>query len=823
MKIKKISLIVLLIAVGFVSSWAQSTVSGVILDAADNDVIEEANLLLLGLGVDLRTTSDEDGNFSFPAVKSGSYRIYAVADEYREYLDTIQVGTENVDLMIKMVEFGFDLETVEVKVKKGERGLRKLRDVELTTINAGKKTEVILLANINANLASNNARQIYSQVSGLNIYENGDGGLQLNVGGRGMDPNRSANFNTRQNGYDISADVLGYPESYYSPPAEALAEIQVIRGAASLQYGTQFGGLINFKFRAPVEDKKVEVTTRQAIASNALFTSFNSISGTVKKFSYYTYFNYKRGDGFRPNSEFEAFNAYADLRYAFSENTKLSLELTFLDYLAKQPGGLTDFLFYTDRDFSNRERNWFDVNWNLACLKFSHKFSAKTDFTANVFGLNAHRKALGIRNHKVSVVDELSDPRDLIVGKFRNWGTEMRYLTRYNLGKTYNVFLIGAKYYQSKNTADQGPGTNGLGPDFFIDDSFTDVYPDQSSFVYPNLNLTLFGENIFNLTDKFSITPGWRFEYIRTESEGDYRRLLFDRTGEVLVDNLLTDNRVFDRRFLLLGVGLSYKESENFEVVGNISQNYRSVTFSDIRITNPSYQIDPDISDESGFTADLGLRSKVGQYLNVDFGVYGLLYADRLGEVLKPEVNALGVETSKIVRFRGNLGDAMMFGFESLVDWNLRNTFFAHKQEIRLSAFTNVAFTQSEYIRSDIPGVVGNEVEFIPDWNIKTGLKFGYKNFNGSFQHTFLTRQFTDASNALQDPEDDQSGIRGTIPAYQIMDLSLSYKWNKFRFETGSNNIGNAWYFTRRATGYPGPGIIPSVPRTFYLAVQLKI
>ena len=34
-------------------------------------------------------------------------------------------------------------------------------------------------------LASNNARQIYSQISDLNIYQNDDAGLQLNIGGRG--------------------------------------------------------------------------------------------------------------------------------------------------------------------------------------------------------------------------------------------------------------------------------------------------------------------------------------------------------------------------------------------------------------------------------------------------------------------------------------------------------------------------------------------------------------------------------------------------------------------------------------------------------------
>ena len=128
---------------------------------------------------------------------------------------------------------------------------------ELNT-DSGKKNEVVLIGEVSANLASNNARQIYAQVVGLNIYDSNDAGLQLNIGGRGLDPNRTSNFNTRQNGYDISADVLGYPESYYTPPAEALKEIQVIRGAAALQYGTQFGGLVNFVMNKPSK-KSLEV------------------------------------------------------------------------------------------------------------------------------------------------------------------------------------------------------------------------------------------------------------------------------------------------------------------------------------------------------------------------------------------------------------------------------------------------------------------------------------------------------------------------------------------------------------------------------------
>jgi hypothetical protein len=68
---------------------------------------------------------------------------------------------------------------------------------------------------LTANKATNNARQIFAQVVGQPSTSS-DGGLQLSIGGRGLDPNRTSNFNTRQNGYDISADVLGYPESYYA-------------------------------------------------------------------------------------------------------------------------------------------------------------------------------------------------------------------------------------------------------------------------------------------------------------------------------------------------------------------------------------------------------------------------------------------------------------------------------------------------------------------------------------------------------------------------------------------------------------------------------
>ncbi len=651
--------------------------------------------------------------------------------------------------------------------------------------------------------------------------------MQLNIGGRGLDPRRTSNFNTRQNGYDISADVLGYPESYYTPPAEALEEIQVIRGAASLQYGTQFGGLVNFKFKRPNPDKKIELISRQTLGSYDLFTSFNSLGGTVGKLGYYTYFNYKDGNGFRPNSHYNSKNFYAHIDYRFTDRTKLTLETTFMNYLAKQAGGLTDAQFYEDPTFSNRSRNWFGVDWKLYSLRLDHQFSSKTDFSLNLFGLDATRKALGFRTNRVSQPDDLTEPRELLVTDFRNWGAEARLLNRYAIADRDAVFLLGIKYYQSQNEQKQGSGTTASDADFSFTDAQYPNYEPQSQFAYPNLNLAFFGENIFNLSPKFTLTPGFRLEHIKTQSEGTYKNIAEDLAGNVILNEEIEDNRIFDRTFVLLGIGATYKALPSMELYANFSQNYRSVTFTDIQTVNPAFQVDPNITDEDGFTADIGARGRFKNLVSYDVSAFGLLYDDRLGEVLKNQTrigaNGQEIETGNVVRFRGNIGTAFMYGLESFGDWNIQETLFPATEKLKLNYFVNLALTRSEYLSSEENNVEGNQVEFIPDVNIKTGLNFGYKNLLGSLQYTYLSKQFTDATNAPQDINDNQRGIEGSIPAYGILDLSLSYSYKKWKLEAGINNLLDNSYFTQRATGYPGPGIIPAQPRTFYTTLQFKL
>ncbi|MEL6925334.1 MAG: carboxypeptidase regulatory-like domain-containing protein, partial [Bacteroidota bacterium] len=226
----------------------QSQLTGTIKDAATQLAIDDVSILD-EQSKQVRETN-ADGRFEFSTLAPGRHNLIIFAEGYSTLSQEVQLQEGANVLDLSLDSLSYTIEAIEVEAEKRESfGLRRLRNVEGMAIYAAKKSEVIDLTNAIANLATNNPRQVYKGIAGLNIWENDGAGLQLSIGARGLDPNRTSNFNTRQNGYDISADALGYPESYYTPPTQALSKIEIVRGAASLQYGTQFGGLLNFIFR----------------------------------------------------------------------------------------------------------------------------------------------------------------------------------------------------------------------------------------------------------------------------------------------------------------------------------------------------------------------------------------------------------------------------------------------------------------------------------------------------------------------------------------------------------------------------------------------
>jgi Fe(3+) dicitrate transport protein len=704
------------------------------------------------------------------------------------------------------------LEEVSVTGNRAPAAVTRLADVSGTAIYAGKKNEVIQLDKIDANVALNNSRQLFARVPGINIVENDGAGISIGIATRGLNPNRITEFNTRQNGYDIAADALGYPENYYTPLAQALDRIEVVRGAASLQYGSQFGGLINYVFKRGPADRKITVNSQQTVGSFGLFSSFNSLGGTVGKLNYYAFFQHKQGDGWRENSAFNQNTAYVGLQLAATEKLSLGFQFTRMDYLTQQPGGLTDAQFAQDARASYRDRNWFAATWNLPALTLDYQLSPQTHINARAFALIANRSSLG-QLSAPDTADVAPDmPRDYQHDDYRNGGVEVRMLHNYHLpmmgSQLTNNLLIGARLYHGDTHRRQGSGPGGSDADFryLHSDNL-----EQSDFRFPSTNVAVFAENLFRLTSRLTLTPGVRYEYLRTTANGYY----YAQDARGPIGPRLTDDRSRLRGFVLLGLGSAFDLTPTTSVYANFSQNYSPVNYNDVRTVNPNLRVDPNIQDVRGYNADLGYRGSVSNWLSFDASVFYLAYKNRIGTYGRSDN---GLED---YRYRTNIGDSRSYGTEIFAEADalalLRPNTTHH-----LSAFASVAYTDAHYLNvlnSLKRSIEGRFVEMAPQWISRGGLSYHGPRLSATVQTSYTAEQFTDATNSRFVP----NGILGVIPAYTVVDASVKYTWNWLLVSGGVGNVLDARYFTRRADGYPGPGILPSDGRNYYLTLGVKI
>ncbi|PWT71522.1 MAG: TonB-dependent receptor, partial [Bacteroidetes bacterium] len=272
------------------------------------------------------TTTNANGEYVISNIPSGSYRIIISHIGYQSVKrDIIIIKNATVEYSYALQASAIEIPSVEVYG--GRRtNVARLPEISGTNIYSGKKNEVLLLDSMNADFAQNRARDVFSRVPGITCWELDGSGTQISVAARGLSPHRSWEFNVNQNGYNVNNDLYGYPEAMYNPPLEAVQQIQIIRGSAALQYGPQFGGMLNYVIKKPDTTKVLGFETQQTYGSFSTFNSFNAIAGAKGKFTYSAYFNYRTSDGWRPNSNYNFLNAYGSVHYKPTDKMDIGVE-----------------------------------------------------------------------------------------------------------------------------------------------------------------------------------------------------------------------------------------------------------------------------------------------------------------------------------------------------------------------------------------------------------------------------------------------------------------------------------------------------------------
>ena len=723
----------------------------------------------------------------------------------------------------------------------GSARVTTIPSVEGATLYSGKKTERINLRALSANVSLNNTRQTFAQTPGVFIWEHDGSGIQANVGVRGLSPNRSWEFNVRQDGYDISSDPLGYPEAYYTPPFEMLEHIDIVRGSSSLQYGPQFGGLLNYVTKSAPKDKLFSLESSQIGGFGSLYSTYTAVGGTIKTgndnaIDYYAALNYRRGDAWRQNNAYHQSTALVKLGYALAPASHIGLSVTRMEYGLQQPAGLTEEQFARNPQQSFRARDWFAASWLLPTLTFDHQFSTVFRINAKAFGLLGVRNSIGIISG-TGIADDGTNRRRVNQDIYANIGLEVRSLYDCSFVGFPTTLAAGLRVSRGSTLRKQGRGQAGSNADF------TFAAPQSRDLSFVNTNIAGFAEAKIHMAENIALSPGVRLERIATLGSGYFTREYALNTARAFdtLGSAAPVNAGFTDVIPLVGIGLSVFLAPTvlptLELYGNFAQAYRPALFSDQFQTDLT-AVDPRIQSSTGFSTDIGVRGVWGSALRWDVSGFFVRYANRVGvlpaSVLSPAEKLL--LTDGATALRTNIAASQHIGLEILLDMDFFRVVGASDLAENIGSpswFVSASYTDARYIgdiraeRVPVSGSVpvanmlGNRVEFAPEWIVRSGLTYTVSDkFSFTLQASYVGKNYSNAVNTVAQAD----GQQGIIPEYTVADVSVRWRLVSWLSVEGSvNNLFDQRYFTRRSTGSPGPGIVPADGRMWLAGIRVQL
>ncbi len=696
------------------------------------------------------------------------------------------------------------LPTVTVQTTSVRNTISRLNPIEGTYIHAGKKNEVVSLSQIDANITQKTCRQLFAKVPGIFVYDM-DGGNQMNIAARGLDPHRGWEFNIRKDGVLTNSDMYAYPASHYSIPLESVEKIELVRGTGSLQYGAQFGGMLNYVTKEGSATKPFSFESFNTLGSYQLKSTFNAVGGTFKKIKYYAYHSVRSRNGYRTN-EHTNYNAEGVvISYNASEKFSFRAEWARSTYLFRLPGPLTDAMFKIDPTQATRGRNYYSPTINIPSITIKWQLTDQTkiQFTSSaVIGSRnsvLYDKVASIKDTINTAIGSFNN-RQVDIDRFNSYTQELRFIGQYNLAHKKHTTVAGIQRMDNDLHRNQlGKGSPGG------DYNLALVDPQWGRDMhFKTDNLALFAEHNAAILENLSVNFGARVEIGKSKMSG---RIVYYPENAIPVS--------INHNFTLFGAGFLYKPQRAVELYGGISQTYRPMIFKDIVPGSTFEKIDPNIKDANGYNAELGCRGKLSQF-QWDITVFLLQYNNRFGTI------ALTDDLGAFYTYRTNIGNSATKGIELFVQYNL-----AASKYIQINVFTSTSYMNGQYTSGKLKSgntnidISGNKIESVPNIISRNGLTVQFRKASCTVLYSYTSSTFADALNTVAP---NASGAVGLVPSYATFDINISYKIsNNIELKASIANLADNQYFTKRPLFYPGPGIWPSDGRNASFSAIVRI
>ena len=637
-----------------------------------------------------------------------------------------------------------------------------------------------------------NVNEALRKVPGLHVREEEGVGLRPNIGIRGLNPTRSTKTLLLEDGLPLSFAPYGDNASYYHPPIDRYESIEVSKGSQVIRFGPQTaGGVINYI--TPEPQKEFGGVVGLAAGTRGYLNGHLMVTGNGVILDAY----HKESDGARENMH----SRLDDLNFKWAgllnEDNKLILRAThFREYSQLTYSGLTQAEYEANPRQNPFKNDYFDANRTGLSATHELKLNADAKILSSIYGAYFDRDWWRQASQSTDCTSRIVDGTTscAVNGRLRQYttlGLESRVYQNHRTFGFDQQLEYGVKYHTEYQRRRQQYYTN---YDNFLDDvrgaSFL-----QENQARETQALSTFVSNKTQITDRLTITPIVRLEYIRNQ-----RIFYADDNGSTANSGAISRNFAE----LIPGVGLTYAIDDQHTLYGGIHRGFGPPRVEDsISASGASV----DLSAERSVNAELGLRAKPAKDMAFDIAVFRNDFGNlvQVGSVAGGSTSySEGKAIFQGVELAGTL-DKLLPSLDG-------NLFVRTALTWLPVAAQRTAFT-STISGAQVSGAVGNRLPYAPE-NL-LNLTVGYRaaaHWNARIEYVYVGAQYSDFANTVGATT---SGQQGLIDAYGIWNVVANFTLGSATLFVTAKNLTDQTYIVDRTRG-----IQVGMPRTVQAGIK---
>lgn len=728
------------------------------------------------------TYTNLDGSFQLFNLENGLYEIQVSAIGYKTVVKSLTVaGGEVQNLEVIFEEEGIEMPQFAVIADKNRIFSKVPGSVTFLDKEAIK----------NLNPISGN--EILRRVPGLHLVDEEGLGMRVNIGIRGLDPDRSRSVLVLEDGVPVALAPYGEPEMYYSPAIDRMAGVEILKGSGQILYGPQtIGGVVNYITPNPPADQDGSVRIQGG--QGGFFSGLINYGDTFGNTGVQVNLLRKSANNIG-STEFDITDLNTKFLFSINEKSELGFKFgvykessnsTYIginqvmydrggeDFVRLAPDDRLDVSRYS-ASFSHIYR--FSPHVKLRTLAYG--YSTSRDWNRQDFSINSTNKApanwTGVTWGNTSVPGGAIFMRNSTGNRNRQFlvgGIEPRLEVDHKLFSFDNDLIIGVRYLQEMALEQRINGTKaGVKSGNLVED-------EQRN----GKAFSAYLQNETEISDKFSFSAGLRMENF------NYERDIFRRnfSGLGLRDtSLLAQNEVFE---IIPGLGFNYKPSQLVTIFGGAHKGFAPPRTKDaITATGDAL----DLEAERSWNYELGLRSSVTPWLFVE--ATGFLM-DFSNQIIPVAESAGGIGFGVV-----NAGATRHQGFETAFAVDISNLLGSKKWNLLYDlnlTYVDAYYSGDRFVEDQ--NIKGNRTPYAPEWLVNTSLSAeSNSGFGARFTANFVGDQFGDELNSIAPSKD---GTIGQLPSYFVLDAVLSYKVSKWNsaFNLSIKNLTDERYIASR-------------------------